>query len=183
MTLSKIGDWKPRPRRSSEKQVHRMVIIVPGNGALLEVAGLADIFSMANRNIPPESSLCPYRYVIAAAGPDKVVRGSSGMQVICDETLDHLQPDSGFDTVIVVGGYHDERQTLNRKIAAWLEAAAPKAKRVASICKGVFFLAEAGLLKGRRVTTHWQCAAELAARHPETVVDPDPIFIQDGKLK
>jgi transcriptional regulator GlxA family with amidase domain len=59
---------------------------------------------------------------------------------------------------------------------------APKAGRVASVCTGAFLLAEAGLLDGRRATTHWKSAALLAQRHPTVDVDPDPIFVRDGDV-
>lgn len=68
----------------------------------------------------------------------------------------------------------------NRRIIDWIAAAATSARRVTSVCSGTFLLAEAGLLRDRRVTTHWRAADRLAREYPEVHVDADPIFIQDG---
>jgi transcriptional regulator GlxA family with amidase domain len=65
---------------------------------------------------------------------------------------------------------------------AWVAAAGAAARRVTSVCSGVFLLAAAGLVTGRRVTTHWSRAAQLAREHPELTVDCDPIFIRDGRV-
>ena len=64
---------------------------------------------------------------------------------------------------------------------SWIRAIAPRCRRVATVCTGAFLAAEAGLLDGRRVTTHWAQADRLAAEFPSLQVDPDPIYIQDGK--
>ncbi|MFI5317287.1 MAG: GlxA family transcriptional regulator, partial [Myxococcota bacterium] len=70
----------------------------------------------------------------------------------------------------------------DRALVDFLRRAAPRARRVASICSGTFLLAEAGLLDGRRATTHWAHCAELAKRYPRVAVETDPIFVRDGKL-
>src|SRR5690606_28590167 len=64
----------------------------------------------------------------------------------------------------------------------WLAAAGASARRVASVCNGTFLLAAAGLLDGRRVTTHWLQAEQLARQHPAVIVDREPIFIRDGRI-
>jgi transcriptional regulator GlxA family with amidase domain len=76
----------------------------------------------------------------------------------------------------VVAACEDER------LVAWVRAAAARSRRVASVCTGAFLLAKAGVLDGRRATTHWSGCAELARRHPEIEVDPDPIFVRDGHV-
>ena len=67
-------------------------------------------------------------------------------------------------------------------LMAWIRAVAPRCRRVATVCTGAFLAAEAGLLDGRRVTTHWARAEQLAAEFPALDVDPDPIYIRDGKF-
>ena len=64
---------------------------------------------------------------------------------------------------------------------SWIAAVAPRCRRVATVCTGVFLAAEAGLLEGRRVTTHWARADQLATEFPSLEVDPDPIYVRDGK--
>ena len=70
----------------------------------------------------------------------------------------------------------------DEQLVAWLTAAARRSRRVASVCTGAFLLARAGLLDGRRATTHWASCGELARRHPEVEVEADPIFVRDGNV-
>jgi transcriptional regulator GlxA family with amidase domain len=69
-----------------------------------------------------------------------------------------------------------------RQCTEWLRAVAAKSDRVCAVCTGVFCLARAGLVDGRRVTTHWQHASVLARKHPAVQVDPTPLFLRDGKF-
>jgi transcriptional regulator GlxA family with amidase domain len=85
------------------------------------------------------------------------------------------------DTLLVSGGGGPDSGT-RPEILDWLRQAAPKSRRFGSICTGAFALGAAGLLDGKRVTTHWDFRAELALRHPSAIVEIDPIFIRDGAL-
>jgi transcriptional regulator GlxA family with amidase domain len=87
--------------------------------------------------------------------------------------------DSATDTLVVPGG---QPGAAGPDLAAWLRAHAPRARRVTSVCTGAFLLAEAGLLAGRRATTHWAYSDELARRFPEVLVDPEPIYVRDGNV-
>jgi transcriptional regulator GlxA family with amidase domain len=86
------------------------------------------------------------------------------------------------DTLIVAGGTGTRRAEEDERLIAWLGEAAKRSRRVASVCTGAFLLAKAGLLDGRRATTHWASCAELAERYPAVTVEPDPIFVRDGKV-
>lgn len=86
------------------------------------------------------------------------------------------------DTVLVSGGVGSEDAAANRLILAHVRRLARESRRVAAVCTGTWILAAAGLLDGRRATTHWRWADELAAQHPNVHIDPDPIFIQDGNV-
>jgi transcriptional regulator GlxA family with amidase domain len=86
------------------------------------------------------------------------------------------------DTLVVAGGVGTARALGDRGLIAFVRSAAARARRVASVCTGAFVLAEAGLLDGRRATTHWSACAQLAARYPKVSVDPDPIFVRDGRI-
>jgi transcriptional regulator GlxA family with amidase domain len=85
-------------------------------------------------------------------------------------------------TLMVMGGWGVDTAGFDRSLLDWVAAAATTADRVASVCCGAFILAEAGLLDGRRVTTHWRDAERLAREYPAVIVDSDPIFIQDGRI-
>jgi transcriptional regulator GlxA family with amidase domain len=84
------------------------------------------------------------------------------------------------DLLIVPGG--EGSRWADPELVAWLRANGPAAQRLVSVCTGVFLLAEAGLLDGRKATTHWAYCGALAARYPSIVVDPDPIFVRDGNI-
>jgi transcriptional regulator GlxA family with amidase domain len=94
-----------------------------------------------------------------------------------------LERDTGpVDTLVVVGGYGHLRAAHDDVLVAHVRRLARQARRVASVCTGASVLAAAGLLDGRRATTHWAFADALAHDHPAVTVDPDPIFIRDGRV-
>ncbi|MEV4508349.1 GlxA family transcriptional regulator [Dactylosporangium sp. NPDC049525] len=103
------------------------------------------------------------------------VRTSSGLRLLPDVDLTGAGPS---DLLIVPGG--TGTRTSDPRLVGWLRDAAPAARRVASVCTGAFLLAEAGLLDGRRATTHWRHAHTLARRFPRVTVDTEPIFVRDG---
>jgi transcriptional regulator GlxA family with amidase domain len=86
------------------------------------------------------------------------------------------------DTLVCAGGTGARDACGDRELIDWLRAAARRSRRVASVCTGAFLLAEAGLLEGRRATTHWSACAALGRSHPAVRVEPDPIFVRDGDL-
>ena len=97
---------------------------------------------------------------------------------LSDRTI--YDPDEPIDTLLVGGDpAFDE---MDPAVPAWLARRAPTVRRYGSVCTGVFFLAAAGLLDGRRVTTHWECADKLRNDFPNLVVDDNQIFIRDGAL-
>jgi transcriptional regulator GlxA family with amidase domain len=85
------------------------------------------------------------------------------------------------DTLLVAGGA-GALKPPDDCLISWLRQMAPRVRRLGSVCTGAFILAAAGLLNGRRATTHWAYAQELASRYPEVTVDPDPIWIQEGNV-
>jgi transcriptional regulator GlxA family with amidase domain len=139
---------------------------------ILDLTGPLEVFSQAERRVPGR-----YRLRTLAFAPGPVV-SSSGLAV-CAEAA---EPFAGADTLIVVGGRGTDAVSADPAYPAWIKAASGRVRRVASVCNGAFLLAEAGLLAGRRVTTHWSRAADLAAGYPSVEVDPDPIFVRDGAV-
>ncbi|CAE6699248.1 GlxA family transcriptional regulator [Paraburkholderia domus] len=117
-----------------------------------------------------------YRTTVASIDGG-VLQTFPGLPVVT-ERLDSLD-DQSIDTLIVPGVPIDEHCTLQPELVAWIRRRAPQARRVCSVCTGAFYLAAAGLLDGRRATTHWRDAPLLARRFPNVQVDADPIFIRD----
>ncbi|MFM0729090.1 helix-turn-helix domain-containing protein [Paraburkholderia sediminicola] len=128
----------------------------------------------SNRKVPEPIA---YRTTVASIDGG-VLQTFPGLPVVT-ERLDSLD-DQPIDTLIVPGVPIDEHCTLQPELVAWIRRRAPQARRVCSVCTGAFYLAAAGLLDGRRVTTHWREAPHLASRFPDVRVDADPIFIRDA---
>jgi transcriptional regulator GlxA family with amidase domain len=151
--------------------VPRCVAILVYDGVtLLDVAGPAEVFQTANR------FGAEYRIVLLSpTGED--VTSNLGFGVSVDRAVsDELAP----DTYLVPGADRYPRSPVPRDLADAARVPAAGARRVASICTGAFVLAAAGLLDGKRATTHWKVTGELAARCPTCRVDPDAIYVRDG---
>jgi transcriptional regulator GlxA family with amidase domain len=108
------------------------------------------------------------------------IAASSGLELVARRAVAELR--GGLDTLLVAGGEGVQDALRDRALLAWLRRMAPRVRRLGSVCTGAFLLAEAGLLDGRRVTTHWAACQALAARYPRLDVDPDPIFVRDGRV-
>ncbi|HJP79842.1 MAG TPA: GlxA family transcriptional regulator [Pseudonocardiaceae bacterium] len=137
----------------------------------LDVTGPLEVFSGADRLVEGA-----YRVHTASAG-GAPVRTTSGLRITPDADLASVPVPH---TVLAPGG-PGSRQP-QPAIIDWLRRTGPEAQRIVSVCTGTFLLAEAGLLDGRRVTTHWGQTALLAQRYPALSVDPEPIFVRDGNV-
>lgn len=131
----------------------------------LDVAGPVEVFAHAG-----------YRIRTASLGGG-AVRTTSGLRITPDGDLNLTSPR---DLLLVPGG--PGARGSNPELAEWLRRHAGEARQLASVCSGAFLLAQAGLLAGRRVTTHWKHCATLAEQYPDVHVDPEPIFVMDGSV-
>lgn len=156
------------------------LIIVPEGGLLFEPTGIADILMRANRLSSNDGYQELYRVTIATSQPHRVVQGASGLSLLADHRLADLDPELERDTIMVVGRGSSEEESA--WIAAWIRRAAPKARRIVSVCGGALVLARTGLLDGRQATTHWRLLDTLQSRFPGVKVQKGPIFVQDGPL-
>jgi transcriptional regulator GlxA family with amidase domain len=155
------------------------IVVYPGVQSL-DFAGPLEVFTGAQQLI--EASGREERgYEVRLFSVDGApLRTSSGLTVTPDGAL----PDSRahIDTLIVAGGAGWHRAGMDGALIDWIRRTAATARRTASVCTGAFLLASAGLLDGRRATTHWAAAEELARLHPRVRVEPDPIFLRDGRI-
>jgi transcriptional regulator GlxA family with amidase domain len=108
------------------------------------------------------------------------VRTSSGVTIVPDGDLASAR--GAIDVLLVAGGEGTPGAMFDTRLTAWLRRAAERSRFVTSVCSGAFVLAEAGLLDGRRATTHWSVCDQLAHRYPTVDVDPDPIYVRDGDV-
>ncbi|MEU5873532.1 helix-turn-helix domain-containing protein [Glycomyces sp. NPDC047369] len=160
----------------------RLVVIVLFDGVdLLDVTGPPEVFALLKREL---GDAADYRVVLAAE-TDAPVTTFAGVRVLPDAVFDDLT--GRIDTLIVPGRVEPGpdgrlRAAADPEVVARVKALAARTDRIASVCVGAHILAGAGLLDGRRATTHWSTARQLAAEHPAVEVDADPIFIRDGRV-
>jgi transcriptional regulator GlxA family with amidase domain len=142
----------------------------------LDIIGPSDAFSIATaENETGKTRPCYEVIVIGLTG--KPFRAESGV-VIQPQTS--LRNAPALDTVIIPGGRGARIGQPSERIAKWIATRAKRIRRIASVCTGVYALARTGLLDGRKVTTHWRFANELARRFPQLKVDHDSLFLKDG---
>lgn len=146
----------------------------------LDVTGPLEVFAGAARAQLKVSRTARYAAeVVSLSG--KAVTSSSGLGLVPARSLAQALR-RGVDTLIVAGGEGARRAVESEEVARAVRRAAGQVRRVASVCTGAFVLAAAGLLDGRRVTTHFAFCDELAARFPALTVDPDPIYVREGAV-
>jgi transcriptional regulator GlxA family with amidase domain len=112
-----------------------------------------------------------YRVGLVSSGGG-TVRAESGLLLGTESLPEDAER---IDTLVLAGGGGANAAAADDALVAWIRGAAPRSRRVATVCSGAFLGAAAGLLGGRRVTTHWARAQELRDTHPDLTVDPDPI--------
>lgn len=151
----------------------RVVVIVVFDGVkLLDAAGPAEVFAEANR--------FGANYLIEIASADgSDVTTSIGTRLAVTRRISAI--DSA-DTVLVAGGDDLVRLPIDPALIEALQIVPDRTRRLASVCTGSFILAQAGLLSGRRATTHWRHAQRLGRAFPDVAVEPDAIFVRDGDV-
>jgi transcriptional regulator GlxA family with amidase domain len=162
----------PKPR-------HIAIVAYPDVQSL-DIVGPLEVFAGAQHLI--EATARPDRgYHVSVLSRDgEPLRTSSGLSVIPHAPLSNaLKP---IDTLIVAGGNGHREAAEDRALVDWIARASATARRTASVCTGAFLLARAGLLDGRRATTHWASAHELQRQYPQVRVDPEPIFVRDEPI-
>jgi transcriptional regulator GlxA family with amidase domain len=144
--------------------------------AMLDLVGPAQVFATANRMA---ESGPRYRSLVASAD-GRPITGDSGLRLDVDARLSSVT--GRVDTLLVAAGLTYVEALQSDDLLAGIRRIAGKARRVASTCVGAFVLAGAGLLDGRRATTHWAFCEELARDFPTITVEPDRIFVRDGNV-
>ncbi|MFJ3046635.1 GlxA family transcriptional regulator [Herbaspirillum chlorophenolicum] len=159
----------------------RVVVLAYEGMNLLDLSGPLQVFATTNR-LAGEAG--PYRLHVVSASGGSIVTGA-GLPVATQSlaALDaELESGAGIHTLISPGGSTGETFVTDAALVQWIRRRAPQAQRVCSVCTGAFHLAEAGVLDGLRVTTHWNWAAELQRQYPRLEVDAEPIFIRQGRI-
>ncbi len=156
-------------------------LIYPGCD-MLDVCGPCEAFHWADVWLPRfgRTDKPGYQCHVLAATPGPV-QTISGMEVVATHSFHDIE--DGLDTLVVAGGViNGEQACKDPALVEWVRSMAPRVRRVASVCTGAFILAAAGLLNGRRVTTHWMFSEVLATEYPPIEVDSSLLFNRDGNI-
>ncbi len=168
----------PRPAAMPPPAAVTVLIVAFDGLQSLDLTGPLEVFAGANDYAAGHAADGPVYEISVASLGAKPVRTSSGLTIVPDADLRDAQAPH---TLVVPGGEGTSSAgAAGEEMAGWLRQHAPRAQRITSVCTGAFLLARAGLLAGRRATTHWAYADALERQFPEVVVDPEPIYVRDG---
>ncbi len=166
--------------QSSKSPKNVVIVVFPGVQAL-DFVGPQEVFAAAQKLIERTGRTEPSYRITVASIDGAPIATSSGLEIVPNTSL--ADAPSKIDTLIVPGGAGSAGASADEALLDWIKAtAAKRARRVTSVCTGAFVLAAAGLLDGRRATTHWASAAKLAERYPAVEVDPEAIYVHDGPI-
>jgi transcriptional regulator GlxA family with amidase domain len=195
MTVDRLGASGHGPTAAGAR---RVVFVAFPDLQVLDLTGPHEVFSVANRLVAHRAersgagapATLPYDVEVVARHVDDggapAVTTSSGLRIAVDRRVDPDgatgPEDAGIDTLVVVGGIGTSAAVEDRALLDWTTAVAPGCRRVTSVCTGAFVLAAAGLLDGRRATTHWASCDRLQEQFPAVEVEADPIFVRDGNV-
>ena len=164
-------------RPGSPRRLLPVWILMFPDVQVLDVTGPLEVFALANRLSPARAP----RYEISVLAPEAgAVSTSSGLSLLAGRGI--RQATGPVDTLLVAGGQGTRAAMRNARLVSWIRRTALRARRVTSVCSGAFLLGEAGLLDGRRATTHWAVCDALQQRYPKARVERDPIFVRAGKV-
>ena len=169
--VSKISAAEPR----------RILLLAARGSQILDLVGPYQVFTRASeifaRTRPGRPTLYSLEVVTTERG---MLLTSCGLRLQGHRTFRQVR--GPVDTLLIVGGGCIEAGEEDLAVVRWLQRTATRVRRVGSICTGAFLLARAGLLNGRRATTHWKYCELLRRRYPAVKVDPDPIFVRDENV-
>jgi transcriptional regulator GlxA family with amidase domain len=158
----------------------RIAVLAFPDVQILDVVGPLEVFGRTARFLIEKNLRARSTYVVEILGLQAgAVRSSSGLELVAERAFSDVR--DGIDTLLVAGGSGTMRVLENEEVLRWLRKMRPRVRRIGSVCTGAFVLAEAGMLDGRRATTHWDWCARFAARYPRVNLEPDPIFVKDGR--
>ena len=166
----------------NEKNIKHIVILVTPYSTLLTIAGPLDVFARAINKSAEEgyNSGFIYKTHVVSIDGERQVETSSGMPIVTEggyATIDY-----SIDTLIVSGMSNFSDYVIEPNALQWINEQSKMVRRICSICWGAFILAEAGVLTGKRATTHWQRCDRLGKKYPQVRVEFAPLFVKDGNV-
>jgi transcriptional regulator GlxA family with amidase domain len=155
----------------------KMVMLSVPPVAGVDVIGPLEAFGIAARMLEESTGRRGYENELVTNSTDLALPTGSGVRIMAHKHYSEVR--GKVDTLLISGG-PGTRAPRDPQMLDWLRHMAKQARRVCSICTGAFLLADAGLLEGKRATTHWRHVESFARKYPGVLWDPNPIFVQDG---
>ncbi|HLA31893.1 MAG TPA: GlxA family transcriptional regulator [Pseudomonas sp.] len=143
----------------------------------LDLSGPLQVFASANVERQRQGLPACYRLLVLGQQPGPIAT-SAGFQLVAEQAWSAIDP-AQIDTLLIPGGRGEHAQCQNSQLLTWLRDAAPQVHRLGSVCSGALILAAAGLLDGRRATTHWADMERLRTRHPKVEIAGDCLHTYD----
>ena len=171
------------PRNSNASTTTRRIAFVAGPGTeILDLVGPLQVFARASDTYCRENrdAVPIYSVEVISISSRRSLTANCGLRFAADKTFRQVR--GKVDTLLVAGGDVIEQNKVSPEAVRWLRRIAEGSRRVGSVCTGALLLARAGLLDGRRATTHWNWCQALIKRAPHADVDPDPIFVRDENI-
>jgi len=166
----------------SETRTRRVVLIAGPGTEILDLVGPLQVFTRAAEMFSRQNpgALPIYTVEVIATTVRTAIMTNCGLRITAHKTFREVRGE--IDTLLVAGGAAIEKDEIPIEVVRWLRKIAGRIRRIGSVCTGALLLGRAGILDGRRSTTHWNWCALLARKYPRTEVDPDPIFVRDGMV-
>src|SRR5947207_3559234 len=163
--------------QSPPRATRRIVFVAAAGTEILDLVGPLQVFARASdifvRQNPGASPI--YSVEVVTTSPHRSVVANCGLRIVAHKTFRQLR--GNIDTLLVAGGSAIENDEVNAQVIRWLKTLAGRIRRIGSVCTGEMLLARAGLLDGRRATTHWSWCEVFISREPGAEVDPYNIFV------
>jgi transcriptional regulator GlxA family with amidase domain len=174
--------WQPNNKEQVQPRTQRVAFIAAPGTEILDLVGPLQVFARAAENFRKQNpgSVPIYSVEVITTSPRRSFVTNCGLRITAHKTFREVR--GKIDTLLIAGGNAIERDQIDIEVVRWLRKIAGRIRRIGSVCTGAMLLARAGLLDGRKVTTHWNWCELLTKRCPRADVDPNPIFVRDGNV-
>src|SRR4029077_16893886 len=168
--------------QSPSRAMRRIVFVAAPGVEILDLVGPLQVFARAAEFFARENPGSPpiYSVEVVTISSARSVIANCGLRITAHRTFREVR--GKVDTLLVAGGNAIEQNEINPEAVRWLKKISGRMRRVGSVCTGAMLLARAGLLDGRRATTHWNWCQTLIKRAPRARVDAEPIFVRDENI-
>ena len=165
-----------------QPRTQRVAFIAAPGTEILDLVGPLQVFARAAEKFSKQNpgSVPIYSVEVITTSPRRSFVTNCGLRITAHKTFREVR--GKIDTLLIAGGSAIERDEIDIEVVRWLRKIAGRIRRIGSVCTGAMLLARAGLLDGRKVTTHWNWCELLTKRCPRADVDPNPIFVRDGNV-